>query len=178
VVSHGSRALSWKYNHTVVTGAARGSAVEPDVTRIRLIKPGDQVHQRALAAARRAHEGGQLSGLDPEADVADHLLAKLALAVGLGDGYQSIPAAASGPLPAFPFDVERDHFRQCMVPISPRRWLAAARPGHGQAAERADGGGEQVAGCPCDLLRPVQRVRQGQPRLPGTPVSIYVNQPY
>ena len=47
----------------------------------RAVEAGEDVHQRRLAGARRAHDGGQLAGGDAEVDAAQRVDAGLALAV-------------------------------------------------------------------------------------------------
>ena len=54
--------------------AARGEGVEP----------GDAVHQRRLARARRAHDGGELAGVEVDGDVVEGGHRGVAVAVALG----------------------------------------------------------------------------------------------
>ena len=51
----------------------------------RAVEAGEQVHERRLAGARRAHDGGELAGGDLEGDAAQGVDGGLALAVATGD---------------------------------------------------------------------------------------------
>ena len=62
--------------------------------RGRAVEAGEQVHQRRLARARRAHDGGELAGGHVERDAAQRVDGGLALAVAAGDGRWRTTAAA------------------------------------------------------------------------------------
>ena len=51
----------------------------------RAVEPGEQVHERRLARARGAHDGGELADGDLERDAAQRVHGRLALAVVTGD---------------------------------------------------------------------------------------------
>ena len=51
----------------------------------RAVEPGEQVHERRLAGARRAHDGRELADGDLEGDAAQRVHRRLALAVLAGD---------------------------------------------------------------------------------------------
>ena len=59
-------------------------AVEPDLAAIGAIEPGDQVQQRALAAAGFAGQRDALAGGDVEIDAAQHRDLFAGRAIGLG----------------------------------------------------------------------------------------------
>ena len=56
-------------------------AADRHAARGRAVEPGEDVHQRRLAGARRAHDRGQLAGGDAEIDAAERVDAGFALAV-------------------------------------------------------------------------------------------------
>ena len=68
--------------------AHRGDVLAADVDGAlgRAVEAGEQVHQRRLAGARRAHDGGELAGGDVQRDAAQGVDGGLALAVAAGDG--------------------------------------------------------------------------------------------
>ena len=51
----------------------------------RLVEAGEDVHERRLARARRAHHGRELAALDVEVDAAEGVDGGVALAVAAGD---------------------------------------------------------------------------------------------
>ena len=56
-----------------------------DLARGGLVEPGEDVHQRRLARARRAHDGGQAAGGDVDRDAAQGVDGRVALAVAADD---------------------------------------------------------------------------------------------
>ena len=65
------------------------AAVEPVVTGGRPIEAAEDIHQRAFARARRAHERDQLAALDRERDPVQHRDVHFAQVVGLADVVQA-----------------------------------------------------------------------------------------
>ena len=59
-------------------------AGDRDRSARRLVEPGEDVHQRRLARARRAHDGRQLAALDLERDAAERVDRGLAFPVAAG----------------------------------------------------------------------------------------------
>src|SRR5439155_7520595 len=59
-------------------------AVDRDGAGARLVEPGEDVHQRRLAGARRPHDGGQLAARDLERDAPQGVDLCVALAVATG----------------------------------------------------------------------------------------------
>ena len=68
-----------------VVEAADVDAGDGDVTRRRLVEPGEDVHQRRLAGARRAHHGRQAAGGDVDRDAAQRVDGGVAAAVPADD---------------------------------------------------------------------------------------------
>ena len=61
-------------------------AADPDRPGRRPVEPGEQVHERGLAGAGRAHDGRELAGGDVERDAAQGVDGGVAVAVAAGDG--------------------------------------------------------------------------------------------
>ena len=68
----------------VVGQLADDLALEDDLAGRRLVEPAEQLEERGLARARRAHQGDELAGLDRQRDAAQGLDAGSAERVGLG----------------------------------------------------------------------------------------------
>ena len=62
-----------------------GGAVDLDLALGRAVEAGEDVHERRLAGARRAHDGGELAALDVERDAAQRSHRGVALAVDADD---------------------------------------------------------------------------------------------
>ena len=90
-VSTGTRLKAWKTNPS----RSRRSRVRPAVVEAReflpvdhhrsrggLVQPGEQVHQRRLPGARRAHDGRELPGREGQRHAGERVHGGLALAVG------------------------------------------------------------------------------------------------
>src|SRR5204863_431643 len=69
----------------LVVHAGDLDAGDRDAALARLVEPGEDVHQRRLARARRAHDRGQAGLLDLERDVAERVHGRVALAVAAGE---------------------------------------------------------------------------------------------
>ena len=105
-VSIGSRLKNWKMKpmwsrRSFVSSLSSMPrdvlAGDGDLARGGLVEAGEDVHERRLARARRAHDGGQPAASDVERDAAQGVDGGVALAVaahdvasrddGLGDGW-------------------------------------------------------------------------------------------
>ena len=83
-----------------VVEAADVDAGDRDLARGRLVEAGEDVHQRRLARARRAHDGGQAAGGDVDRDAAQGVDGRVALAVAADDvagGDDRVAGIATGP---------------------------------------------------------------------------------
>ena len=93
-VSVGSRLNCWKMKPTLVAAQHGQAPSHRPVSRVSPIvhvapgdrvQPGQAVHQRGLAGAGRAHDGGELAPLELDADPAQRDDLRLAAAVHLPD---------------------------------------------------------------------------------------------
>ena len=93
-VSMGRRLKNWKtkpicspaeLRQLVVAEIGDARPVDRDIALGRLVQAGEDVHERRLARARRAHDGGELAALDVERDAAQRVHRRVPLAVDAGD---------------------------------------------------------------------------------------------
>ena len=105
-----------------------------DVDRARAgrVEAGEQVHQRRLARARRAHDGGELAGREVERDAAQRVDGRVALAVrarqcGRGDGMRNCGSEECGHGERGPLRSRPRRARDARTPRPPGRRRTAGR---------------------------------------------------